>query len=53
MIGPRTREQLSDNLQALDVTLRDEELNQMDRIVPPGKAVVSFYEADFGPNEFC
>ena len=36
IIGPRTMEQLEDNLKALDVTLADDDKKQIDAIVPPG-----------------
>jgi aryl-alcohol dehydrogenase-like predicted oxidoreductase len=52
IIGPRTSEQLADNLKALDVTFTDEELNRIDRIAPPGEALVPLYKADFGPSKF-
>jgi aryl-alcohol dehydrogenase-like predicted oxidoreductase len=36
LIGPRTMEQLDDLLASVDVTLSDEVLDQVDKIVPPG-----------------
>ena len=36
IIGPRTREQLESQLGALDVTLGDDVLDRIDKIVPPG-----------------
>jgi aryl-alcohol dehydrogenase-like predicted oxidoreductase len=50
IIGPRTLEQLEDNLKALEVKLSPQELERIDAISPPGTATVSFYEAAFGPN---
>ncbi|MFN8498661.1 MAG: aldo/keto reductase [Anaerolineae bacterium] len=50
IIGPRTMEQLEDNLGALAVTFSDEDRAAIDRIVPPGGMVSPFYEADFGPH---
>jgi len=50
IIGPRTLEQLLDNLGALTVQLDTETLADIDRIVPPGSMVSPFYEADFGPH---
>ncbi|MXZ22438.1 MAG: aldo/keto reductase [Caldilineaceae bacterium SB0665_bin_25] len=50
IIGPRTMEQLEDNLGALDVSVTAEDRNRIDELVPPGRMVSPFYEADFGPN---
>lgn len=52
IIGPRTMEQLEDNLKALEVRLTEEDHTRIDEISPPGTAVSPFYEADFGPAEF-
>jgi aryl-alcohol dehydrogenase-like predicted oxidoreductase len=52
IIGPRTMEQLEDNLKALDVKLTDAELKKIDEIVPPGGMVVPFYDAPFGPHVY-
>lgn len=52
IVGPRSMEQLEDNLGALDVTLTVEELTQIDQVAPRGDAVAPFYEADFGPHPF-
>ncbi|MEZ4634075.1 MAG: aldo/keto reductase [Caldilineaceae bacterium] len=52
IIGPRTMEQLEDNLGALDVTITDEDRAAVDALVPPGRMVSPFYEADFGPSQF-
>jgi aryl-alcohol dehydrogenase-like predicted oxidoreductase len=49
IIGPRTMEHLESQLDAADVTLSDEILDQIDEIVPP---VVTIHPADnmsFGP----
>ena len=51
IIGPRTMEQLVDNLGALDVTITDEDRALVDQLVPPGRMISAFYEADFGPNQ--
>ncbi len=51
IIGPRTLEQLEDNLKALDVKLTTEDLAHIDRISPPGGVIVPFYQAAFGPTE--
>jgi len=50
IIGPRTMEQLEDNLTALDVVIDDEDRAKIDQIVPPGGMVSHFYEAAFGPH---
>jgi aryl-alcohol dehydrogenase-like predicted oxidoreductase len=50
IIGPRTVEQLEDNLKALDVRLTADELRRVDEIVPPGTFTSAYYEADFGPQ---
>ena len=52
IIGPRTMEQLEDNLAADGVQLTDDELKQVDAIIPPGRMVSAFYEAEFGPHPF-
>jgi len=52
IIGPRTMAQLEDNLGALDVTLTDDDRAAIDELVPPGRMVSPFYEADFGPHPY-
>ncbi len=52
IIGPRTVEQLQDNLGAAAVTIGDEDRARIDAIVPPGRMVSPFYEADFGPHRY-
>ncbi|MDI6858008.1 MAG: aldo/keto reductase [Dehalococcoidia bacterium] len=52
IIGPRTMEQLEDNLGALDVRFSEDELKSIDRIARRGDAVAPFYEADFGPHPY-
>jgi aryl-alcohol dehydrogenase-like predicted oxidoreductase len=49
IIGPRTMEQLEDNLGALDVPITDDDRSRIDQIVPPGGMVAPYYEANFGP----
>ncbi|MCZ0940772.1 MAG: aldo/keto reductase, partial [Caldilineaceae bacterium] len=49
IIGPRTMEQLEDNLGALEVEITIEDRQRIDELVPPGRMVSPFYEADFGP----
>ncbi len=50
IIGPRTMEQLEDNLGALEITLTSEDHQVIDNLVPPGRMVSPFYEAQFGPH---
>ena len=50
IIGPRTMEQLEDNLKAIAVTITDEDKKAIDAIVPPGTNVTDFYNASFGPH---
>ncbi|MFI5355825.1 MAG: aldo/keto reductase [Opitutales bacterium] len=52
IIGPRTLEQLEDNLPAIGVTFTADELKAIDAIVPPGTHVSVYYEADFGPHRY-
>ena len=50
ILGPRTNDQLTDNLGAIDLTLSEEDLADLDRAAPPGRAIKPYYNADFGPN---
>ncbi len=50
IIGPRTMEQLEDNLGAANVKLSESEMDQLNGVSLPGRAVVPYYEADFGPH---
>ncbi|MYH62021.1 MAG: aldo/keto reductase [Caldilineaceae bacterium SB0675_bin_29] len=52
ILGPRTMDHLEDNLGALDVTVTDEDRQRIDELVPPGRMVSPFYEADFGPSQY-
>lgn len=52
IIGPRTMTQLEDNLGALEVTITAEDRAQVDALVPPGRMVSPYYEADFGPHQY-
>jgi aryl-alcohol dehydrogenase-like predicted oxidoreductase len=52
IIGPRTMAQLEDNLGALEVTLTDDDLQRIDEVSPPGRVIVPYYEADFGPHVY-
>ncbi|MGE5595402.1 MAG: aldo/keto reductase, partial [Hyphomicrobiales bacterium] len=52
IIGPRTMEQLEDNLKAIDVEITPDDRAAIDAVVPPGNMVSPFYEADFGPSKY-
>ena len=52
IIGPRTMEQLEDNLGALEVTITDADRQAIDRIIPPGTHVAPYYEADWRAGAF-
>jgi aryl-alcohol dehydrogenase-like predicted oxidoreductase len=46
IIGPRTVEQLEDNLAALQVKLTEEDLQRIDAINPPGEMIVDYFRAN-------
>jgi aryl-alcohol dehydrogenase-like predicted oxidoreductase len=50
IIGPRTMEQMEDNLAALEVKITDEDRVAIDKIMEPGSNISVYYQADFGPN---
>ena len=50
IIGPRTLEQLEDNLKAVDVKITDADRKALDEVAPPGGVTVPYYEANFGPH---
>ncbi|MEM6552137.1 MAG: aldo/keto reductase [Planctomycetota bacterium] len=50
IIGPRTLDQLSDNLAALDLQLTEDDRSKIDEAAPPGSSVQPFYEGRFGPH---
>ena len=52
IIGPRTMEQLEDNLDAADYTLTEEDCRAVDAVIPPGRMVSPYYEANFGPHPY-
>jgi len=52
IIGPRTMEQLEDNLASDGVALSDDERKRIDEVIPPGRMVAPFYEAEFGPHPY-
>jgi aryl-alcohol dehydrogenase-like predicted oxidoreductase len=52
IVGPRTLEQFEDNLAALRVSITEEDRTRLDAVAPKGRAVVPYYNADFGPHLF-
>ena len=52
IIGPRTMEQLKDNLAAADITFSEDELRAINRVARRGDSVAPFYEAEFGPHPY-
>jgi aryl-alcohol dehydrogenase-like predicted oxidoreductase len=52
IIGPRTMEQLDDNLGALNVSFTAQDHATIDQLTPPGRMVSPYYEANFGPHPF-
>ena len=50
IVGPRTMEQLEDNLKAVDVEVTDADREKIDEVIPPGTFVQPFYGAQFGPH---
>ncbi len=53
IIGPRTMEQLEDNIGAASVTLTDADRARLDEVSPPGRAIVPYYQADWGPHQYA
>jgi aryl-alcohol dehydrogenase-like predicted oxidoreductase len=52
IIGPRTMEQLEDNLGALDAEITADDRAAVDALVPPGRMASPFYEADFSASKY-
>jgi aryl-alcohol dehydrogenase-like predicted oxidoreductase len=52
IIGPRTIEQLEDNLGATSVEFTEDDQKRINRIMRRGDNVAPFYEADFGPHQY-
>jgi len=50
IIGPRTMEQLEDNLGALELEITAADRDFVDSVVAPGEFVAPYYQADFGPH---
>jgi len=52
IIGPRTMEQLLDNLGAADIGITESDRERIDAVSLPGRAITPYYQADFGPHKF-
>lgn len=52
ILGPRTLEQLKDNLGALDVKLSKEDHDKLDKASEPGTHAVDYYKASWEPYEY-
>ena len=52
IIGPRTMEQFEDNLGSIKIKVTDEDRKRIDQVSPPGRLIVPYYEANFGPHQF-
>lgn len=50
LVGPRTLDQLKDNIGAIDVEVGEDVNAALDAVVPPGEHVAEYYEASFAPN---
>lgn len=50
IIGPRTSEQLQDNLDACSVTITDDDCRQIDSIIPPGQMLVHYNRVTTEPR---
>ncbi|WP_246026437.1 aldo/keto reductase [Oleiharenicola lentus] len=50
LVGPRTRDQFDDYLTALAIRFSDEELKEINAIVPPGSHTSPYYEGGFRPH---
>ncbi len=47
IIGPKTMEQLEDNLKALEIEVTDEDKAKVDELIAPGTSVAEYYSADW------
>ena len=50
IIGPRTMQQLEDNLGALEIDVTDDDRAALDEVATPGQMTVRYYQANFGPH---
>lgn len=46
IIGPRTVEQLDDNLGAINITITPDDQKRLDAVAPPGDKIVPYYGSD-------
>ena len=51
IIGPRTIEQLDDNVGAASVEITDEDCARLDEVAPPGRASLPYWVPGFGRHE--
>jgi aryl-alcohol dehydrogenase-like predicted oxidoreductase len=52
IIGPRTFEQLEDNLGAVGVEITPADRARIDAVAPPGRATLPYWTANFGPHPY-
>ena len=52
IIGPRTREQLEENLKAAEFPITGEDCQKIDLAIPPRQAIVPYFEGDYGPHQY-
>ena len=52
IVGIRTMEQLEQNLGAIEVKITDQDRTRIDETSFPGRVIVPYYQADFGPHLF-
>ncbi len=52
IVGPRTPEQWAENLGAINVAVTDADRERIDAVAPPGRAIATYYNADWGPHDF-
>jgi aryl-alcohol dehydrogenase-like predicted oxidoreductase len=54
IIGPRTFEQIEDNLRSVEVEMTEEDFSRIDELVPPKGYIVRYYDEanaiDFRPH---
>ena len=50
---PPHRQLAEDNLGATAVVLTDEDRARLDEVSPPGRAIVPYYQADWGPHRYA
>ena len=47
IIGPKTMEQLENNLKALEIEITDDDSKRVDELIKPGTSVAEYYNADW------